>query len=527
MHERELGELLRLIPEVGVSTVNVQSGVLDHIRYGDEIAKLCSRCGCKLGVAALTAVLLSPTTDVALLRSRGDDIGRVADGGDGEWSPPSIDQVDSALQLLEEDSAEAELLNTLFFDHWSLEPLNRWWAAMTAVAAFYSKVSAALSFLSPIYALLVPYFVLWARTGVRIPFAIYLSVLGHSASGASDAVYTSFGSMGSVLQFVSLVGAVLLYLQTTWGAFSRGQDIQNLCARVVRRMEGAAECYNALARHPRAHDEDYFWRWIPRSDSSTNPSAIRRGRVTPGKSKAVEVGHALSDYRRLDRDSLRETLRRLAVLDAIRGLASAVSDGSIRRASFGGPGILFRGLRRHDAPVPNDVGLAPCRGRGVLLVAGGKLSGKSSLLRSFATGAIFAQTIGWAQCDEALVRPMEYLCAAWSEDQGGFQGEIQRVGTCMEVATGEPAKYGLVLLDEVFGGGPCALACATRTVGVLSSCPGCILVVAAESEAMGKLVLETPGSRSLTMGGFSNAAADRYRSLPAVYSSGPKTLDAI
>ena len=527
----------------------VQAGVFGDISYGAVVAEFKPGCATAAGAAALDAILCSPVRSPRRVRERGECVRRLAEACDGSGvgyarpRPAGEQETRDALWCLTgpADEETEEYLTQAYFHRKPFSVFDSMWPVMWAATGYAIFVAPLLVTLSPLYALVAPYMLLLMRGGDRVPLSVYLEILYHGFMGAHDALGVVFGEGAGALQIASVVSAVLVYVQSVASALQSASVVRDVCTRIASKMSGVSACvraYRAAVAEvtgtpcPRAQDV-FFGRWLggasagrrgrhdaaDAADAAVDPPFSAALRALPDRRYSTKptlcsAGNAmaLTDYHRLRadgkrRETLRELLRRLACMDALIAVARAVKPLGMCRVSVGGAGLLARTAKRPDAVVPNDFALLPSRGAGVLLITGPNAGGKSSFMRTVATVALLAQTVGHAMAERTSIRPLSYLCAATGgggDDPAAglsrFQVELLRAGGCMQEARRDPHADGLVLLDEVFGGSTDAAAgaaCAARLLSVLASCPGCAVLAATHSAEVSDIAMALPGARSV------------------------------
>ena len=435
-------------------------------------------------------------------------------------------------------------LDTPYFQSRFLGFLNRFWPALWLNNVYSAILAPAVTLLSPLVYALIPFFVLRFKFGIPIGLFAYAKLIYHSVCAAGSMIAASSGRMTSrSMQLSSLVCSIIVYIQASLSALKQARAARRVCTRISERMNamcdfvaaarsGARHADGALKAFGTSDGEGAFAQlsrmWLPSKghahdagDAAALAPFKAFGAITPFK---CGFAKALTAYRALDRAALRRLMRGAYLLDAVHAAARARARLGLRWARYAdrrdsGDGPLFaaRQLRpllggaydkAGEETKANDVVLR--EDNKAIILSGANASGKSTLLRSIATAALTAQTLGMGPAEELVLRPFDYLCSMIniSDDPARglsrFQNELMRAGECMDYCLGKPdekTECGLVLMDEIFGGTDAVQAdvCGTRVLSALAGAPGCALVLCSHHPVLLDAGARLPGARALRM----------------------------
>lgn len=437
---------------------------------------------------ALAHILRNPSADVALLRKRRRDVLSVRG---------NVKRIDSDAEsdfgwLLEYDVDDdlKELLETPFFGSIATSWMNRVWLFLGANNVYGTLFSPAFSLVTPLLYLLSPIFILRFRYGIKIGVLNYARLMYQSFRLGGEMIMLASGRAVSVASMaLSLMGAVFVYVQNVMNAFRHARNLYIACEKICSKVEGACR----FAKQARAAMGESGWteaeaaRWVSDSgEVSGDPLLADSLAGTSFKPYDPRFGRALVCFRRADRARMRSFARQVAVFDAVRCVARSLDRTAF--ATFGGPGLLARGLRHPlvENCVGNDVALG-FKAPGVVLT-GANASGKSTLMRSVALASVMAQSVTVCFCDAIAVAPVQdvftHMCIPDDvlDGKSRFQAEMGNVGEI--ISNAESGRSCILVIDELFSSTTSdqSVVCLDSVLRRLSGYPGCMFILATHHE---------------------------------------------
>jgi energy-coupling factor transporter ATP-binding protein EcfA2 len=353
---------------------------------------------------------------------------------------------------------------------------------------------------------------------VKVGLLNYVRLMYQSFRLGGEMIMLASGRTVSVASMaLSLMGALFVYVQNVVNAFRHARNLFVACEKICSKVEGACR-FSKQARVAMAESgwtETESARWACDSgDLSGDPFLADSLAGTRFKPYDPRFGRALVCFRRSDRARMRAFARQVAIFDAVRCVARSLERTAF--ATFGGPGVLARGLRHPlvENCVGNDVALG-FKSPGVVLT-GANASGKSTLMRAVALACVMAQSVTVCFCDAVAVSPVQdiftHMCIPDDvlDGKSRFQAEMGNVGEI--ISNAESGRSCILLIDELFSSTTSeqSVVCLDSVLRRLSGYPGCMFILATHHE------VEYDGVRRCKMETSKSSLAHSYRMVAGV-----------
>ena len=487
-------------------------GDLDHASTVAALGEACATAG---GRRALGEIMSSPTYCPELLRLRARDIAALAPVAEGirDRLAALRDHEEGAVwcstPVEDLDDDTAALLREPYF-RGVAKPLNGLWPALWASNAYAVFAAPAIAGAAPLTYLLAPYFIIRFKLKLPLDFRTFVRLMYHSFKGAGAAMKIAFGDAPTfAMQLASVAMTCVMYFQAVIASFRHSIKLVGVCRRVAGRMNSTERVLAACDELADRRGAAFYRRWAVGFEPREN--AGPRVRRFPEQVRPWRTGfaRALHDFALLDRGWVRHRLRQLFHLDAVCALCAGAARYRMRPVHFlpaDTQAILLSGGRRlRDDDHPNSLAMA--KGVNGLMLTGANASGKSTVLRMLGCAVLVAQTTGLAPAAAMAIHPIKYLTTMMGirddpeRGRSRFQNELLRAGECVEAARRRPSDFGLLLMDEIFGGTDPAQGdvCGGRVLTSLAETPSCMYLLATHQKGLVRHAAGLPSSRSYKM----------------------------
>lgn len=470
-------------------------------------------------------LLERPTKDVAVLRARQASLRLLEARADSQVVRQALDDMAATeedvlwMYRYRDDEALQTLYNAAFFQMWALRGLNGSPLALTGVNLHQMVFSPLIGVLTPVVYFIVPYIVLRAKLGLRLPFRTYVWMLFKSMGGVTASLLGGGGgSSGSsvLIKYASCALSMVFYLQSIFTSFQVSSTLRKVCGSLSVRVERVARFFRAAdalrdaLKLDAAADADMdgarmlVGSWFPDVVMGDERRVVMR---PPRSRKGLCFGSALHAFKTFDYASATDSLRCAYALDALLSIPRARADIGASWADFVTPvgsravldmrGLVHPTLSKNG--IPNDWDLSKSNA----LVTGPNAGGKSTLLKATLVAVLMSQTLTVAPCVVGCrITPFSYVSSHINvPDSAGheslFEAEMHRAKRNLDaLATLASGCQALVVMDEIFSstnpveGIAGAFAVARR----LAAHPGALCIISTHYTYLCKLERDTGGA---------------------------------
>ena len=351
---------------------------------------------------------------------------------------------DTTMWFMQQRSQEEDtLIDTVFFKNLVSKHFNNHAPVLAAYNLYKMVVGPAMSIVSPLVYIIVPFVILRLKYKVDIGFGAFCKLVYKIVTSRKT---TNNGTL------VSLLFSLFVYGQNVFSAV----EVSKLTTRLNRdlwRAHGSVHEYHVASvnvhRIFKAVDVSGFVdaAGTPTPLASSVPDVFRVG---------LGIGSTLKEYHSIDKANVRSGVLLSYVYDALtsvfrKGVTTFVT--FVHGAKY--PEVSCKGLMHVCLPnsVPNDVEFGGERPNNAI-ITGPNAGGKSTLVKAIFVNMVVAQALGVTTCTEMRMTPFLHISTQMNvPDCKGkeslFQAEMNRCKDKLDVAR-TCKGFVAFALDEIF-----------------------------------------------------------------------------